>query len=87
MPLTIQQIHTLITKHKAVSRRQLFRYFERLGITPFCGLRTRPRLYPDDSADRILAELGVPSMAQLADLRRRALSASSRRPAQKRRAA
>lgn len=83
MSITLKQIHASVTRVKPVSRRQLFRYLKRLKIKPV-GMRTVPRLYPDDAADLIVTELGVPTMAQLRDLRRRSMSAKSR--AQNRRA-
>jgi len=75
--LTIQQIHAAVNREKPVSRRQLFRYFDRLHIRPL-GMRTIPRMYADDAPSRIIAALGVPTMAQLRDLRRRSQAARSR---------
>jgi hypothetical protein len=43
-----------------LSQRQLDRYFHRFDIKPV-GLRLRPRIYPADSANRILTGLGFPA--------------------------
>ena len=43
---------------KPVKSAQVFRYVMRFGIKPI-GIRQRPQQYPDDSARRILAGLGL----------------------------
>lgn len=47
-----------IHRHKTCSRAQLDRYLTAFHITPL-GVRQRPRLYPDDAAERILKQLGL----------------------------
>ena len=47
-----------IRLHKTCSTAQLYRYFAAFHIEPV-GVRQRPRLYPDDAAERILKALGL----------------------------
>lgn len=73
--MTIDQITKEVSSGKAVSRRQVVRYLRDLEIRPLGRLRQRPQIYPDDAGKRILAELGIVSMAQLRRERTRAQKA------------
>jgi hypothetical protein len=55
---TTEAILAEIHEHKTCSKQQLYRYFAAFNITPV-GVRQRPRLYPDDAAQRILKQLGL----------------------------
>ena len=54
----IQILRAVKQAGKPVCRMQLYRYFDRFKISPI-GIRQRPQQYPDDSARRILAGLGL----------------------------
>lgn len=55
---TVDGVLAEIRHLKPCSKPQLYRYFAAFKITPL-GVRTRPRLYPDDTAHRILTKLGL----------------------------
>jgi hypothetical protein len=73
---TIDRILSQIRAVKTCSRAQLYRYLAQAEVSPV-GIRQRPRLYPDDTADRILRLLGtedqkpIVSMKQLRAIRSR----------------
>jgi hypothetical protein len=76
--MTIPKIRqTLKLANKPVSQRQLYRYLAEFEIRPVSARRQTPQHYPDDTADRILSELGlkVVSMPQLRSARRQAQKA------------
>jgi hypothetical protein len=50
--MTIEQIAQDVSPDSPISRRQVYRYLDALGITPN-AVRRRPQHYPDDSAARI----------------------------------
>ena len=57
--MTINEITKTVTKAKgAIRRRQIYRYIAALDIKPL-GCRQRPQIYPPDTANRILAHLGL----------------------------
>lgn len=55
---TTDQILAEVRTQKTCSRPMLYIYFKRLGISPL-GARQRPQLYPDDTAQKILTNLGI----------------------------
>jgi len=55
---TTNSILVKIREAKSCSRAQLYRYLKRFGIRPF-EVRQRPQLYPDETAEIILANLGL----------------------------
>lgn len=55
---TTSAILAKIREHKTCSIAQLYRYFAAFHIAPI-GVRQRPQLYPDDTAERILQNLGL----------------------------
>lgn len=65
-----------VNQVKPVSKRQVYRYLDRLRIQPLGHVITKPRLYPGDAADRVIEMLGL---APLADLRRHHHGARPRR--------
>lgn len=83
--VTVDEIRVRLSRQKYVSRRQVYRYLSKLNIKPVGVIRTSPRRYPADAVDKILnIGLGIPTMAQLADLRRRAMAARPHAPAKRR---
>lgn len=57
--MTIDQITQAVSAEKPTSKRQIIRYMNDCDIKPLPGARTRPRRYPDNSPNRILAHLGL----------------------------
>lgn len=57
--MTIDQITHEVNRVKPVSRRQVLRYISDFEIKPVSKHRQRPQIYPDDSAARIITELGL----------------------------
>lgn len=78
--MTLLEVQKKMEPKRNCSLVQVRRYVRKLGIKPIGNIRTRPRLYPDDTADRILTELGL-KLVTLTQLR------AERRRAQKARAA
>jgi hypothetical protein len=63
--MILVQIQKVISKHKPCSLITVRRYLRKARIKPL-GIRQKPQNYPDDSADKILARLGLtPTMDQL----------------------
>lgn len=59
MTITLEDVRAAVAANgKAVSARQLLRYFTALGIKPE-GARQRPQIYPPDATDRVLEYLGL----------------------------
>jgi hypothetical protein len=56
--MTLTQIYQTVNGLKPCSEPQFRRYLKAAGVKPIVGIRTKPRLYPDDSAAKVLAELG-----------------------------
>lgn len=71
--MTVKEIHKKVSRHKQVSRNQLYNYFKACQIKPI-GAAQKPQRYPDDAADQIIAYLGfkIVSMRQLKAERRKA---------------
>lgn len=80
--MTVQQIHKKVSRHKQVSRNQLYTYFKACQIEPI-GARQKPQRYPEDAAEKIIAYLGfkIVSMRQLKAERRKARRNGSQRRA------
>ena len=58
-PITIEQVQKQICQAgKAISVRQIQRYFSALGIKCL-GKRQKPNVYPSNAADRVLTHLGL----------------------------
>ena len=66
--MTIQQIVLTLKPHKPVSRATVYTYLKRLKIKPI-GARQKPMRYPEDSADKILTDLGLPKIVSMPRLR------------------
>lgn len=78
--MTINEIHRQVLQFKPCSRRQVFRYLKAARVEPLLP-NSKPRIYPDTAAERVLAYLGVsdiPTMKQLRDIRRRAAQGQRR---------
>ncbi len=56
--MTLQEIQITISAVKPTGLRQVIRYLKAAGVKPV-GKPTRPRWYPEDSAAKVLAHLGV----------------------------
>lgn len=57
--MTVPEIQRDLSRRgKRVSRATLFQYFRRFKIRPL-GVRSCPRIYPDNAADTIAAKLGM----------------------------
>ena len=56
--MTVQEILLAIRPLKPVSKASIHKYLNDLGIRPL-GRRQRPQRYPEDSAKRILKDLGL----------------------------
>lgn len=75
--MTIKEIEAVLDDAgKPVSRAMIYVYFNRIGISP-AGANQRPQQYPEDTADRIKAHLGLVTanqkpngIASMPDLRR-----------------
>ena len=50
----IENILAEVHEHKTCTKRQVYRYLKLFGIEPV-GIRQRPQLYPDDTAEQILS--------------------------------
>ena len=82
---TVEAILAEIHEYKTCSKQQLYRYFAAFHIEPI-GARQRPQLYPNDTAQRILAKFGIapedPGIVTMDDLRaERAKARKARRAA------
>jgi len=83
--MTIKEIHTTVRQIRPkCSRTVIYRYLKKLKIRPV-GLRTRPQIYPDETAGKVLGLMGyvrygnsykLPTMAQLRAQRARAANAA-----------
>lgn len=60
---TVDGILAEIRKYKPCSHAQLYRYLAAFNIEPQ-GVRQRPQLYPDDTAKRILTNLGFDTQSE-----------------------
>lgn len=60
----------LVAAGKPVAEAQLYRYFRNFGIQQV-GIRQKPRRYADDSAQIILAKLGLAAAPALGSARSR----------------
>jgi len=83
---TIEQIRTKLSSATgSCSKSTALRYLRKAGIDPAGSLRTRPRLYPDDAANRILTQIGyrIVSMNELRNERRRAKAPRARAAARR----
>lgn len=80
--MTVQQIHKKLSRHKKVSRNQLYTYFKACQIEPI-GARQKPQRYPEDAADKIITYLGfkIVSMRTLKAERKKAGRNGHRRAA------
>lgn len=58
---TIDLVLLEIRRFKTCSRAQLYRYFRAAKVVPLT--RQRPALYPDDTAAKVLAHLGLSETA------------------------
>jgi hypothetical protein len=67
---------------KPLSKRQVLRYIYKAGVKAI-GKRSRPRMFPDDTTQKVLLHLQVkiPTMAELRSARSRALKSQHRRAA------
>jgi len=80
--MTLLEIQTQVARVKKISRRQVQRHMQALKIKPL-GVQ-RPRVYPQDTAARIVLRLGVegkgltaiPSLNALRAERRKAQTAT-----------
>ena len=73
---TLDAALAAVSKHKPMTKRHFRRLVGAAGIRPVGNYRTRPRMYPYDTAERVLAHLGLnghapklPSMRELKETR------------------
>jgi hypothetical protein len=57
--MTITQIIARLEPHKQMTQATLYAHLRRLKIKPLGRVRQCPQRYPDDTAKRILRELGI----------------------------
>lgn len=81
---TINEVLSTVTKSgRVLSRRSFYRFAKELGIEPL-GTRQRPQRFPGDTANRILAHLGMngtkdkDELLSLAEIKRRARKGGKR---------
>jgi uncharacterized protein YjbK len=83
--MTVIQIQQKICERKPCSLLTVRRYIRKAKLQPL-GARQRPQNYPEDSAERILAYLGLnsvkmPTLGQLKTIRTKAVKARGERKA------
>ena len=56
--MTIIDIKEAVQRRTPVSVRQLYRWLHKLDVKPLGSINRTPRIYPEDSAQRVLKALG-----------------------------